>query len=340
MAEARTRSWFESVPKVELHVHLEGAIPLGALFELVKKYGGDPQTPNMQALVGRFRYRDFATFIDTWAWKNQFLREYDDFTHIAEAFARGLARQNIRYAEASFSPADFARFKLEPARLAEAIRAGLKRVSGVDVRLIVDLVRDSTPDDAMATLQQAYDARELDIVGVGLGGSEQSCPAAPFAPVFTEARRMGFHTTAHAGEAAGADSIWSALNDLKVERIGHGTRAIDDEALLRTLEERKIPLEVCPTSNLRTALVPSIEEHPLRQFIARGLTVTINTDDPSMFGCTLAGELAMLETRLGLSRQQTRALILSGIAASFMTDKEKHHRVLEFTTDPAWTANL
>jgi len=267
-------TWVEHIPKVELHLQLEGAIPHPALLELVQKYGGDSTIPDLPALVRRFEYRDFPHFIETWIWKNQFLREYDDFTFIAEVVAKDLAQQNIRYAEVFFSPPDFARHGLQTQRMAIAIRKGLSRVSGIEIALITDvgarpLVRDFGPEKAAITLAETNEVRDQGIIGVGIGGSEQEYPPELFEKVYEQARRFGFHTTAHAGEAAGALSIWGAIRSLHAERIGHGTRAEEDPALLDYLAEQRIPLEMCPISNLRTGVVPTAQQHPVRRYFER-----------------------------------------------------------------------
>jgi adenosine deaminase len=329
-------NWFERVPKVELHLHLEGAIPLDALWELVEKHGGDPSIPDLEALERRFEYRDFPHFIETWIWKNGFLREYQDFTFIAEAVARDLAGQNIRYVEAFFSPTDFARHGLETQKLAEAIRTGLDRVPRVEVALVADLVRDGGPARAAVTLAQVKEVQNLGVVGIGIGGSEQAFPPEPFAEVYEEARRLGFHTSAHAGEAAGAESVWGAIRSLGVDRIGHGTRAEEDGALLDYLAEHKIPLEMCPISNLCTGVVPCFEAHPVRRYFERGIVVAINTDDPKMFGNSLAEEYQRLEDRLGFSRDEVRTLILQGIRASWLPEGRKAQLGEEFCQDPTW----
>lgn len=328
--------WFEQVPKVELHLHLEGAIPHDALWQLVQKYGGDPSTPDLDALKRHFVYTSFPQFIETWNWKNQFLREYQDFTYIAEAVAKDLARQNIRYAEAFFSPASFRDFGLETQNLVEAIRAGLARVTGVDVALVADLVRDDGPEKAAVTLAAVSEVQSLGVVGIGIGGSEQRYPPEPFEQVYEEARRLGFHTSAHAGEAAGAASIWGAVRNLQVERIGHGIRAEEDEQLLDYLAESQLPLEVCPLSNVRTGVVASIEAHPVRRLFDRGLYLTINTDDPKMFGNSLAEEYRLLESQLGFTREEIRTLILQGIRAAWLSGEKKQELVETVINAPAW----
>lgn len=329
-------SWFERVPKVELHLHLEGAIPHDALWELVQKYGGHPSVPDLEALERRFEYRDFPHFIETWVWKNGFLREHEDFTLIAEAVAQDLARQNVRYVEAFFSPSDFARHGLETQKLTEAIRIGLSQMPEVEVALVADLVRDSGPEKAAVTLAEVNEVRDLGVIGIGIGGSEQEFPPEPFEEVYERARLLGFHTSAHAGEAAGAESIWGAIRSLRVDRIGHGTRAEEDESLLDYLAEHRIPLEMCPISNVRTGVVSSLKEHPVRRYFERGIVVTINTDDPKMFGNSLAEEFLLLEDKLGFSRDQIRSCILQGIQAAWLSEDRKKQLVRAFRGDPAW----
>ncbi len=332
--------WFERVPKVELHLHLEGAIPHRALWELVCKYGGDPSVPDFSALRQRFKYRDFPHFLEIWVWKNRFLREYEDFTFIAETVAHDLARQNIRYVEAFFSPRDFARYGLQPQRLTEAIRAGLSRVPQVEVALVADLVRDATPEEAAVLLAKINEVRDLGVIGVGLGGSEQAYPPEPFARVYAEARRLGLHTSAHAGEGAGAESVWGAIHSLQVERIGHGTRAEEDSSLLDYLAERRIPLEMCPISNVCTGVVASIEAHPIRRYLERGIVVTINTDDPQMFGNSLAEEYRLLVERLGFSPEEICTCILQGIRSSWLPKARKQRLIETFCADPGWRNSL
>jgi adenosine deaminase len=330
--------WFAQVPKVELHLHLEGAIPYSTLWDLVQKYGGDSSLPNLDALKSRFEYQDFPHFIETWLWKNQFLREYEDFTFIAEAVARDLVQQNVRYAEVFYSPPDFARYGLKTQELTEAIRKGLDRVPNIELALVADLGRDNGPDQAVVTLAAVNEVQSLGVIGIGLGGSEQRYPPEPFQAVYEEARRLGFHTSAHAGEAAGAASIWGAVRQLQVERIGHSTRAEEDEHLLDYLAEAQIPLEICPLSNVRTGVVASIEAHPVRRYFDRGLFITINTDDPKMFGNSLAEEYRLLENRCGFSREELRTLILQGIQAAWLSAEKKQELVEAFVHAPVWYA--
>lgn len=306
------------LPKVEIHLHIEGAIPIPALWELISKYGkGDVRS--IEELEERFRYRDFPHFLSTWMWKNGFLREYEDFTFIASAVARDLADQNVRYVEAFHSPGDFAVLHgLEVARVTEAVRRGLDREKDrIEVRLIADLTRDFGPERGGAWLSEIASARELRIVGIGIGGSEHEFPPEPYRDVYREARRLGLRTTAHAGEAAGPPSIWGALRALEVDRIGHGTRAIEDRALVEHLREKRIPVEMCPISNLRTGVVAEIAEHPLRAFFDQGLLVSVNTDDPRMFGTTLEAEYLALAEHQGFRLEEIRRLVDNAIDSTW-----------------------
>jgi adenosine deaminase len=328
--------WFMNLPKVELHLHLEGAIPLPALWELVVKYGGDPAVPNLQTLEDKFQFRDFPHFIETWVWKNGFLREYADFTLIAEAVAFDLARQNILYAEIFYSPSDFFRHKLKLTELTTAIRRGFSRVPGVRINLVCDVVRDRGTENALSNLAEIHDVMDQGVIGITIGGSEQSYPPEIFASVYAQARRMGLHTSAHAGEAAGPASIWGAIRDLQVERIGHGTRAVEDPRLLDYLAESQVPLEVCPISNLKTRVVKTLDKHPVKEFFQRGLMISINTDDPMLFGNSLAAEYAALVDQLGFTRADIRQLILNGIRSAWLEPADKDRLIRDFTACPPW----
>jgi adenosine deaminase len=306
------------LPKSELHLHIEGAIPLPALWELVSKYGRGGVS-SIQELEERFRYRDFPHFLETWMWKNGFLREYDDFTFIAAAVARDLADQNVRYVEAFHSPGDFAMLHgLEVARVTEALRRGLDQVKDrIEIRLIADLTRDFGPERGRAWLREIAGASELRIVGIGIGGSEHAFPPEPYREVYREARSLGLRTTAHAGEAAGPESIWGALRALDVDRIGHGTRAIEDPELVDHLAEKRIPIEMCPISNVRTGVAASIAAHPIRALFDRGLLVTVNTDDPKMFGTSLEEEYRALAEHQNFQLAEIRRLADNTIDATW-----------------------
>jgi adenosine deaminase len=311
------RDW-ATMPKAELHLHLEGAIPVPTLWELIEHHGGDPLIKTEAQLVDWFTYQDFAHFMETWNWMNGFLRTYDDFTFASEAVARHLVAQNIIYAESFFSPSDFRDHGLEPQGIAEAIRAGLDRVDGVEIALIVDLVRDRGPEGTAQTLAAIKEvSAQTGIIGIGIGGFEAAHPPEQFADVYNDARDAGFRLTAHAGEEAGPESVWGALLTLGAERIGHGVRSIEDPLLVDYLVDRQIPLEVCPTSNLRTGVVAHWDQHPVGRLIDAGVRVTINTDDPAMFDTNLAEEFSILEGQFGLDDAAIKRLSLAVVESSW-----------------------
>ena len=325
---------YERAPKVELHLHLEGAPPIETLWQLVDHYG-DENIRSIDDLRDLFEYRDFPHFIETWFWMTKFLRTAEDFELVASAVGRSLAEQNIIYAEASISPADFAKHGLSVGEIATAVRTGLSSPGTAPVGLLVDLVRDTGPEEALRVAQQTVEvAGEAGIVGITIGGSEQDFPPALFREAYRVAEREGLGLTAHAGEAAGAKSVWSALNDLGVSRIGHGVRSVEDPALLDHLVERRIPLEVCPSSNLRTGVVDSWEQHPVFELLERGVNVTVSSDDPLFFGNSVAGDLrAMAE----LADIDVAGLTNAAIEASWAGEQRKRqmrHEVVEWWDQP------
>jgi adenosine deaminase len=331
--------WLGRLPKVELHLHLEGAIPPPALWTLIEKYGGDPDVPSLEALERRFRYRDFAHFIETWLWKQSFLREYEDFTFLAEAAARDLAGQNIRYVEAFISPADVTQHGLDAQPMIQATRAGLDRVEEIRMSLVPDLVRNKGPEEGAETLERVAECRDLGVVGIGIGGSEHEFPPEPYEPVYRRARELGLRTSAHAGEAAGPESVWGAIHALRVDRIGHGTRAVEDPALVDHLAEHRIPLELCPISNVRTGVIPSLRDHPARTYFERGVPLSVNTDDPKMFGNTLVDEFAALMSELEFTRADVCRLVFEAIDACWLDEADKVALRRRIDADPAWVAD-
>ena len=317
---------FDLAPKVELHLHMEGAIPLPTLWELVDGYG-DAEVQTLDALESRFQYRDFPHFIETWWWMTGFLQTSADFSGAASAVASALVEQNIIYAEASISPTDFARHGLSVGEIATAVRSGIDQVTGIEIGMIVDLVRDTGPERCMSTLEQVIDvAAETTIVGITIGGSEHDFPPQLFHDVYRKAESAGLGLTAHAGEASGPESVWAALRDLGVSRVGHGVRSTEDPKLVDYLVEHQIPLEVCPTSNIRTGVVKSWEGHPVFDLIARGARVTINSDDPLFFDCSLAGEFRLMSDHINLDVERHT---LHAIDASWMGADQKALRHAE-----------
>ena len=311
---------FHTVPKTELHIHLEGSIPHDALFQLIEKYGGAPGITRSESLEERFHFRSFPEFIDAFAWKNGFLREYDDFEFIAEAIAADLAAQNIRYVEMFYSPTSFMEHSRTIQELTAAIRRGFNKVPGTTINLIADFVRDYGPEHEILYLPHLAEVKNLGVIGISLGGSEHAFPPAPFAPLYESARLLGFKTTVHAGEAAGPESIWDALEFLKPDRIGHATRATEDPLLVKHLAEKQIPLELCPGSNVRTGVITLLKNHPVREYFNAGCLISINSDDPWMFGTRLANEYQGLVDKCDFSVEEIHTLIRMAEKSSWNTE--------------------
>ena len=336
-SQSNDLDWLKIIPKAELHLHLEGAIPLEALWDLIQKYGGDPSVPDLVSLKSRLTYPNFPAFIEAWIWKNNFLRTYDDFLFIAEAVANDLVRQNIIYAEIFFSPSRFTEnTTMTTAGIAGAIRAGLDKVSECEIWLVPDLVRDHGPEKAARTLDEVAELTSLGIVGIGAGGSEHLYPPGPFSKVYEKARRLGFKTSIHAGEAAGAESVRGAIEFLRVDRIGHATRAEEDPELLELLYETGTALELCPLSNVATGSIDDIMHHPVRRYFDRGLNISINTDDPGMFHNSMAEEYAVLMQKFNFKRSEIKKLILNAVQSSWRPDNIGPSLIEKFTNNESW----
>lgn len=320
------RSLIKQMPKVELHLHLEGAFTFDFLFQLIEKYGGDTEIKNPEDLRQKMEFRNFAHFIELWFWKNQFFKEASDFEESTYHTLKELAQQNVIYAEVFYSPWDFVVNNLKVEEITEAVISGVQRAESdfsIKCNLIADLVRDYGADGAIRRLHQITPYRKSGVIGIGLGGSEQKFPAKDFADVFREARRRNFHLTAHAGEAAGPESVWEAIKYLKVERIGHGVRSIEDPVLIDYLRAKKIPLEICITSNLKTRVFDSLSVHPLPQFYEKGLHVTINSDDPTMFGSTITDELILLHEKMDFPLSALQKIMENAVEATFLDEADK-----------------
>ncbi len=332
-----------ALPKAELHVHLFGAVPRETFSRLVrqrpperalegaperhrKMFEGQANIRDFIASGGReidglFRFSSFDQFLMTYCFTGYFVKTRADLDLLVRGVLDGLAAEGVVYAEVTVS----AREQMNQGISLEEIAASLDAASrhpSVRAAWIIDLVRDFGPDAALDLVRRVADLKSPSIVGINLGGSEHRFPPELFAGAYRLARENGLRLTAHAGEGAGPESVRGALDVLGAERIGHGVRAIEDPSLLRLLAERKVPLEVCPTSNLRTGIFPSYEMHPLGTLHRADVPVTVNTDDPTFFGTTLSGEYAEL-ARMGLSGDDLLAIAENGFRHAFLPDADK-----------------
>jgi len=315
------------LPKVELHVHLEGSMRPALLFELARRHGIALPVSDEAGLHDWFRFRDFEHFVQVYLTCSAALREPEDFRTLALDVMEGQAAQNVLYTEAHFTIsthlANGGNGGEILAALAEAVQEGEARY-GVRLRLIPDIVRNVPLERAEWTLDWALAGRDRGlVVALGLSGIEARFPNEPFRELFSEAEREGLHRVAHAGEHAGPESIRSVLEVARAERIGHGVRAIDDPGLVRELVAARIPLEVCPSSNLCLGVVPDLASHPFDRLYRAGVTLSVNSDDPPFFGTTLTAEYLRLHETFGYTAGELAGLALSAVSQAFLEAGER-----------------
>ena len=311
-----------ALPTVELHIHLEGSVRPETLRDLAERDGG--ALPHGMREDG-WRFAGFLDFIDNYLEACRLLATPEDFRRIGEEFCADLAAEGVRYAEAVFSPANHAARLDDWYGPIEAVLDGLeagRRAHGVQVQLCPDVVRDNGLEDAERTLEVALKFAGRGVVGLNAAGSERA-PVAVFAPVFRRAKDAGLRSVPHAGEWAGPQNVWDTLAMYMPDRIGHGVRAIEDPRLVQELASLGIPLEVSPVSNVATGVYPSLAEHPFPRLRAAGVTVTLNSDDPSMFGTWTAAVYGAARDSWGFGDDELAELARTAVRASFADDTTK-----------------
>jgi aminodeoxyfutalosine deaminase len=313
------------LPKAELHVHHIGSASPRIVAELAQRHPGTvPSDPDR--LAEFFTFRDFDHFIEVYLAVVALVREADDVRLLTYEIAAEMASQQIRYAELTCTPYTNVKAGVPIEAFVEAIedaRVAAERDHGVVLRWIYDIPGEFGIPAADATVSY-LDVAPPSLVGFGLGGPEVGVPRPQFKPHFDAARAAGLHSVPHAGETTGAQTIWDALEQLGAERIGHATSAPTDPELMAHLVERAIPLEVCPTSNLATGAVDSLAEHPIQDMVAAGAVVTVNSDDPPMFGTSLNREYELAADLLGLDEGGIADLASQAVNASYLDPAGKH----------------
>jgi aminodeoxyfutalosine deaminase len=324
-------SFIARLPKVELHLHLEGAIRPETLRELSRT------RPSLKKKVcswisGRqrqsYRYGSFRKFLVAFSLVTLLLETPEDYALATTRLLEWLAAQNVKYAEVTLSAGVILWKKQSLEAVFAAVAAAASETQarlGLRVNWIFDAVRQFGTEHARQVLKWAVRFRSQGVVAFGIGGDEERGPAELFTDVYREARDAGLRLTAHAGETAGPESIRKAVELLGAERIGHGLAAARDAKVIELLRQRRIPLEVCPTSNVSTGLLPRLEEHPLPRFLGAGLTVTLNSDDPAMFGTSLEHEFVLAARAFSLSRAQLVQLCENAVRAAFLPQNEQTH---------------
>lgn len=337
-------SFILSLPKAELHLHLEGSVDPPTLSELSRRHPTPLRTTNPAYRnledSGRvfteeearelYQYKDFTGFL--WALKavTERLRDPEDYELVTYRLMQKLHAQNVVHAEVYIS-AGIAHFRgQEFAPLfggAERGRRRGERDFSISLYWILDAVRHFGVDAARRVVDEAIELKSHNVVGIGIGGDERRGPAEQFREVYAHAAEHGLRLTVHAGEAVGAESIWGALRELKPDRIGHGLHAIDDPELVRYLAEQQIPVEICITSNVLTGCCANAADHPVRRLFDAGVLVTLNSDDPDMFHTTLLNEYQIARDLFGFTDAELRRLARNSFAASFLPEDKKRTRL-------------
>ena len=335
--DAALRRHIERMPKAELHVHLEGSAEVDTLLRLAARNAIALRREEIEAARRPGAYRSFDHFARALLMTVRCLRDLDDFAELAYRHGAAMQRQNIRYAEITWTPQLYGHLRLPLDAILEALNAGRAKAReewGVEMRWIPDLVR-SFPRPALKVQAWAASpaARDGGVVALGLGGPEKEDLAPEIREAFARARAAGLPANPHAGEGAGPASVWSALRDLSAVRIGHGVRAIEDPALVAHLAEHQVPLEVCPTSNVLLQVFPSYEAHPLKRLAAAGCCVTVNSDDPALFGSDLCGEYRHAVDDCGLTLQELEASVLTAVAGSHLPTAERETMLSRFRAE-------
>jgi adenosine deaminase len=325
------------MPKVELHVHLEGSVRPETLLKLADRHHVSLPADDVAGLRQWYTFRDFDHFIEIYMTISSCLRTADDIELIAREFLSGQAEQNILYSEVTFTPFNqYMNNRLGFHEQIDAVnraRAWAERELGVRMGIIMDIPRIVPPEDGLTIADWAIERYGDGLIALGLGGPEIGNPPEKYQAAFERVRAAGIPCILHAGETVGPSSIWSAIRVADTKRIGHGVRAIEDPELVRYLRETQIPLEVCPTSNICLKVYPSLEEHSLPELISQGLYVTINSDDPPMFNTTLTGEYMAGYQTFGWDADTIRHLVLNAVKVTLLPEAERADMLRTFSAE-------
>lgn len=326
------QSFFLPLPKVEIHSHLEGSITPITLYELAHKNNRESEFgQSLKACENLYKFTNFDGFLNSFSKANNFIKNSSDFDVILKNSVELLKKENYMYIEYFISMDTFIKKNIPLTALLDQLRECKKRYSNQDFMIggfIIDFVRNYGPNNALAILYDLQpildDYRDV-ILGISIGGDETNFPATPFREVFEKARsvKMRLKTTAHAGESTNAQSVWDTILNLRTDRIGHGLRSHESDDLIKHLRATQTPLEICPTSNLKTGLIKSLDQHPIRDYFDNGVYVTVNTDDPGFFNNSLSGELQLLQETFNFSNEELNAIILNAAKSCFLNELSK-----------------
>ncbi len=323
--------FIEGLPKAELHLHIEGTLEPELCFELAARNGVKLRFRSVEELRAAYSFRNLQDFLDLYYQGMAVLQREQDFYDLTRAYLDKAQRQNVRHAEIFFDPQGHTRRGVALRAVIDGIHRALKDAEAggrITTRLILCFLRDLSAEDAMATLEQALPYKDR-LAGVGLDSAEVEHPPGAFKDVFARARREGLHAVAHAGEEGPPGYVREALDELKAERIDHGVRSLEDEALVRRLAAARVPLTVCPLSNVRLRVVEDMAHHPLRRMLERGLIATVNSDDPAYFGGYVSENYKAAAAALGLGITELATLARNSFAASFLDEAARARHIAE-----------
>ncbi len=336
-APDRRRTFIDALPKAELHVHIEGTLEPELMFRLARRNRVRLRHGSVEKLRAAYRFDGLQSFLDIYYEGARVLIEERDFFDLTWAYLERMAAENVRHVEIFFDPQTHTERGVKFATVVAGLDAALARGRaelGISSRLILCFLRHLSAEAALRTLDEALPLKAA-IAAVGLDSSELGHPPAKFAEVFARARREGFRTVAHAGEEGPPDYIWQAIDILQVSRIDHGVRCLEDPRLVARLAASRLPLTVCPLSNVCLGVFAHLAEHNLKQLLDFGLCVTVNSDDPAYFGGYLGENLFQAQAALGLSEDDVCRLVKNSFEASFLAASEKTARLHEVDTAAA-----
>lgn len=331
MNNVTLKEFIEGIPKAELHLHIEGTFEPELMFEIAKRNNKKIKYATVEELKRAYKFSNLQEFLDIYyAGANVLLHE-EDFYDLTWSYLTKVETQNLKHTEIFFDPQTHTErgvsFDVVINGIQRALEEGQKQL-GISSRLILSFLRHLDEASAFETLKQAMPYRDW-ISAVGLDSSELGNPPSKFERVFEKARSEGFSSVAHAGEEGPSDYIWQSLDLLKVDRIDHGNRSLDDDSLVEKLAELQMPLTLCPLSNLELKVINDMKEHPVNEMMDRGLLVTINSDDPAYFGGYMNENFIAIAEALNLDKEQIAQLVKNSFMASWLSEEEKRKMVVQ-----------
>jgi len=334
--DPQLKDFIRWMPKIELHLHLEGCIRPSTANALMKRNRPGHHTPGCAGIFKLYKFESLSDFVYSMEKVSNNLRTPQDVARIAREILTALIAQNVRYVEFDCALSKYILLGNSLNDMIDAVKDVVHRLEAeydFHAKMIANIIRHHGPEKARSLVEEIVKVSDDFIVGIGLSGDEKAFPAAMFKDVFDLAKTAGLKCTVHAGEDAGPVSVWEALRDLNADRIDHGIRSREDESLIRFLQKDHVPLTHCLTSNVRLGLVKDLNNHPFRDFYDQGLMVSLHTDDPEVFHVSLTSEYYLAARQFGLSADDFENIAMNSICSSFLTDEEKAETAFNITKE-------